>query len=268
MTAVQKGNTCMIYIDGERYGSCITTLRPAEFASSITQSWLGRSPYSADAYMTNTLMDNFRIYSKALTAAQVKALYDVRPQPVEPQELSFPVVFNFTTAADTEGQFTGTLENGAELTTFGSTPVLNLGSTDGYFDFGADFSKVVNSLDRTFTISTTLYIPETTSIDGAGNFIWCFAKSSSQGYLFLSAKDTRYAITQTSYSNEAKSSAPMVSVSAEASLPLFPELFHLGIGDVHQILAICDYTAPLLDDVVIELHAVRMLVYELQGLGF
>ena len=202
VTAVQKGNTCMIYIDGERYGSCITTLRPAEFASSITQSWLGRSPYSADAYMTNTLMDNFRIYSKALTAAQVKELYDARPQPVEPQELSFPVVFNFTTATDTEGQFTGTLENGAELTTFGSTPVLNLGSTDGYFDFGADFSKVVNSLDRTFTISTTLYIPETTSIDGEGNFVWCFAKSSSQGYLFLSAKDTRYAITQTNYNGE------------------------------------------------------------------
>ena len=202
VTVVQKGNTCAIYIDGERCGSCTTTLRPAEFASSITQSWLGRSPYSADAYMTNTLMDNFRIYSKALTAAQVKELYDARPQQSEQQEVTFPVVFDFSTASDTQGLFTGTLANGAELTTFGSTAVLNLGAADGYFDFGADFSRVTGSLGSTFTISTTLYIPETTSINGAGNFIWCFAKSSSQGYLFLSAKDTRYAITQTNYSGE------------------------------------------------------------------
>jgi len=201
VTAVQKGNTCAIYIDGEKRGTCITTLRPADFAASITQSWLGRSPYSADAYMTNTLMDNFRIYSKALTAAQVKELYNSRPQQEERAQ-TFPVIFDFTTEKDTQGQFTGTLENGATLTTFASTPVLDLGQTDGYFDFGPEFSQVVNSLDDQFTISTTLYIPQTTSISGAGNFIWCFAKSSSQGYIFLSAKDTRYAITKTSYGNE------------------------------------------------------------------
>ena len=94
------------------------------------------------------------------------------------------------------------MKNGAELTTFGQTPVLSLGSTDGYFDFGEDFGKAVNKLNDAFSISTTLYVPQSTSISGAGNFIWCFARSSSQGYLFLSAKDTRYSISMTNWSGE------------------------------------------------------------------
>ncbi len=201
VTAVQRGNTCAIYIDGKQRGTCNTSLRPASFASSITQSWLGRSPYESDAYMTNTMMDNFRIYADALTDEEVNTLYEARPKQ-ESEEVTYPVIFDFSTLKDVEGQFTGTLKNGAELTTFGQTPVLSLGSTDGYFDFGEDFGKAVNKLNDAFSISTTLYVPQSTSISGAGNFIWCFARSSSQGYLFLSAKDTRYSISMTNWSGE------------------------------------------------------------------
>ena len=207
VTAVQSGNTCAIYVDGEQKGTVSTTIRPSSFASSITQSWLGRSPYSADAYMTNTMMDNFRIYSKALTAAEVKALYDARPKQQTEGEVTFPISFDFSSVNDAKGQFTGTLKNGAELQAFGSRTVLNLGSSDGYFDFGSDFRRVMSRLDNTFTISTTLYVPKTTSVSGAGNFIWCFAKSSSEGYLFLSAKDTRYSISTSNWSGETNVSA-------------------------------------------------------------
>ena len=69
----------MLYIDGERCGSNTITTKPSNFASSAKQCWLGRSPYEADAYMTNTMMDNLRIYNKALTATQVKELYNSRP---------------------------------------------------------------------------------------------------------------------------------------------------------------------------------------------
>lgn len=210
VTVTQQGTTCTIYIDGESKGTSSITMHPADFASSITQSWLGRSPYSGDAYMTNTMMDNFRIYSRALSADEAKALFDARPgQEAQQEEVKFPVIFDFATLSDAQGQFTGSLKNGAELTTFGSTPVLSLGSEDGYFDFGSDFSKVLGSLDDAFTISTTLYVPKTTSVGGAGNFIWCFSKSSSQGYLFLSAKDTRYSISPTNWSGEANVSAAM-----------------------------------------------------------
>ena len=215
VTVVQEGNTCTIYIDGEKRGTCSTSKHPAEFASSVTQSWLGRSPYSADAYMTNTMMDNFRIYGKALTAEQVKTLFDARPGQEVQEQVKYPVIYDFASLNDAEQQFTGTLKNGAELTTFASTPVLSLGSADGYFDFGEDFGKAVNSLDDKFTISTTLYVPKTTSVSGAGNFIWCFSKSSSQGYLFLSAKDTRYAISPTNWSGEAGVSAQMPIAQGE-----------------------------------------------------
>ena len=214
VTVVQNGSSCVIYVDGVRKGSVTTSIHPSEFASSVTQSWLGRSPYSGDAYMTNTMMDNFRIYSKALTEAEVKMLSDARPQQ-ETDEVTFPVAFDFSTLSDAQEQFTGTLKNGAVLTNFGSTPVLNLGSSDGYFDFGADFAGVMSKLDESFSISTTLYVPTTTSVSGAGNFIWCFAKSSSQGYLFLSAKDTRYAISPTNWSGESGVSAAMPIAQGE-----------------------------------------------------
>lgn len=207
ITAVQSGSTCAIYVDGVRRGSVSTSLHPSSFASEITQSWLGRSPYSADAYMTNTMMDNFRIFKKALTDNEVKALYDARPAQQAEDEVTFPIVYDFSTLKDNEGQFTGSLKNGATLTTFGIMPVLSLGSSDGYFDFGEDFYKATSHLDNTFTISTTLYVPKTTSVSGAGNFIWCFAKSSSQGYLFLSAKDTRYSISTTNWSGESNVTA-------------------------------------------------------------
>ena len=190
-------------------------MHPSEFAASITQSWLGRSPYSGDAYMTNTMMDNFRIYAKALTDDEIKALYDARPQQQAEEEVTFPVSFDFSTLSDAQGQFTGTLKNGAELTTYGSKSVLNLGDANGYFDFGESFGEVVGKLDGSFTISTTLYVPKTTSVSGAGNFIWCFAKSSSQGYLFLSAKDTRYAITTTNWSGETSVNANMPIAQGE-----------------------------------------------------
>ena len=214
VTVVQSGSSCYIYIDGVRKGSVTTSIKPASFASNITQSWLGRSPYSGDAYMTNTKMDNFRIYSKALTAEEVQMLSAARPQE-ETEEVTFPIVFDFSTLNDAEGQFTGSLKNGAILANFDAMPVLSLGSSDGYFDFGEDFGKAMGKLDQSFSISTTLYVPKTTSVSGAGNFIWCFARSSSQGYLFLSAKDTRYSISPTNWSGESNVSAAMPIAQGE-----------------------------------------------------
>ena len=215
VTVTQRSSLCTIYVDGEKKGTVTTSIHPADFASGITQSWLGRSPYESDAYMTNTMMDNFRIFSKALSADEVKILYEARPKQKEDEEVIFPILFDFSKLSDVTDQFTGTLMNGAELTKYGSHSVLSLGSADGYFDFGADFRKVMSCLDDKFTITTTLYIPKSTSVSGAGNFIWCFAKSSSQGYLFLSAKDTRYAITTTNWSGETSVNANMPIAQGE-----------------------------------------------------
>ena len=215
ITAVQSGSTCAIYVDGVRRGTVSTSLHPSSFASNVTQSWLGRSPYSADAYMTNTMMDNFRIFKKALTAAEVQTLFEARPAQQAEEDVTFPIIYDFSTLKDIEGQFTGSLKNDAKLTTFGVLPVLSLGSNDGYFDFGEEFGKAVGKLDETFSISTTLYVPKTTSVSGAGNFIWCFARSSSQGYLFLSAKDTRYSISTSNWSGESNVTASIPIAQGE-----------------------------------------------------
>ena len=79
VTLVQKGSTSTLYIDGEEKATATISLKPTTFGYQLTDNWLGRSPFSSDAYMTNTYMDNLRIYNTALTATQVQTLADQRP---------------------------------------------------------------------------------------------------------------------------------------------------------------------------------------------
>ena len=125
---------------------------------------------------------------------------------------NFPIVYDFTTNKDTQNQFTSSLQNGATLETFGSYGVLNLGSDNGYIDLGNQFGNMILSLGSNFTISVTLFVPTTTDISGNGNFIWCFSRSSNSGYMFINAKEMRYAITQSSWNDE-------TSVNPAAALP-------------------------------------------------
>lgn len=125
---------------------------------------------------------------------------------------SYPVVFDFEGNKDTQSLFEGTLQNGASLTSLGSYGVLGLGASDGYFDLGSDFAGMVQGLGSSFTVSVNLFVPTGTDISGNGNFIWCFCKSNTEGYMFLNAKDLRYAITQSTWTGE-------TSVNAATALP-------------------------------------------------
>ena len=111
------------------------------------------------------------------------------------------VKFDFTTVSDTSGYYTGSLKSGATLTTFSGKPILDLGSNNGYFDFGSSIGDVISHLDA-YSMSVNLFIPTSSTITGAGNFIWCFAKSSSTGYQFLGASESRCATSLTNYSGE------------------------------------------------------------------
>jgi len=64
--------TMKLYLDGEQVGSAATKLLPKDLGVT-TQNWLGRSQYVADAYFFG-LLDEFRIYNKALSAAEVRYL--------------------------------------------------------------------------------------------------------------------------------------------------------------------------------------------------
>jgi hypothetical protein len=83
VVVVQRGQQCKIFIDGIHKGTGTTSIHAADLANAVTQCWLGRSPFVADAYMTNTLMDNFRIYNESLSDEQIMSLYDSRPKTSE-----------------------------------------------------------------------------------------------------------------------------------------------------------------------------------------
>ncbi len=115
---------------------------------------------------------------------------------------TFPIVYDFSSVNDTQSRYTGSLQNGATLESLGTYGVLNLGTNNGYFDLGSSFGNMIQGLGNAFTVSVDVFVPTTSDISGNGNFIWCFSRSSNRGYLFLGAKEMRYAITQWSYTQE------------------------------------------------------------------
>ena len=67
-----NGATGTLYVDGVNVGSNnAMTLKPSDMGST-TQNWIGRSQYS-DPYL-NGRVDDFRIYTRALTASEIAVL--------------------------------------------------------------------------------------------------------------------------------------------------------------------------------------------------
>lgn len=78
MAFVQSGNTGRLYINGEAVGATSMPINSANYGeASITCCWIGRPPFSGDAYLTNTLVYDFRLYDSALTTADIKNLATV-----------------------------------------------------------------------------------------------------------------------------------------------------------------------------------------------
>jgi hypothetical protein len=61
-----------LYLDGDLVGTAATTLLPKDLGNT-NQNWLGRSQYTADAYFSG-MLDEFRIYKRVLSAAEVRYL--------------------------------------------------------------------------------------------------------------------------------------------------------------------------------------------------
>jgi hypothetical protein len=69
-----SGNTAAMYVQGSQVAqNTHMTLSPMSLGTT-TQNWLGRSQYSYNPYMAGQI-DNLRIYSRALTQAEVSELY-------------------------------------------------------------------------------------------------------------------------------------------------------------------------------------------------
>ncbi|MDH7599703.1 MAG: LamG domain-containing protein, partial [Sedimentisphaerales bacterium] len=71
------GMMMYLYLDGDLVGSGATLVLPRDLGVT-TQNWLGRSQFTADSYF-NGQLDEFRIYNRALSAAEVRYLAGDRP---------------------------------------------------------------------------------------------------------------------------------------------------------------------------------------------
>ncbi len=69
----QSGNTGTIYIDGVSTKTGNITLLPTTLGATAF-NYIGKSPYGSDQILLNSMLYDFRIYNKALTATQVSTL--------------------------------------------------------------------------------------------------------------------------------------------------------------------------------------------------
>ena len=69
--------TGTLYVDGVSVGTnTAMTLRPSNLGNTAN-NWIGRSAFTQDPFF-NGLIDDFRIYNRALSAAEITALFAVR----------------------------------------------------------------------------------------------------------------------------------------------------------------------------------------------
>ena len=74
ITVTADADMTRIYVDGMLRGSGKTNTSALTLDAS-TVAWIGRSPYSADALMSQTFFDDFAVYDCVLSPEQVLALY-------------------------------------------------------------------------------------------------------------------------------------------------------------------------------------------------
>ena len=70
---VQRITSSSLYVNGERkqYLSTGVPQPKGHFKNAPTVNWLGRAPFTGDAYVTQALVSDFRIYDRALSNAEV-----------------------------------------------------------------------------------------------------------------------------------------------------------------------------------------------------
>lgn len=128
-------------------------------------------------------------------------------------EANLKLHFNFENAAGNAvpeavsgGTLKGTLQNNAKVEKMGKYHVLNLGSTNGYFDMGVGAGKVIAGCTN-FTISMYYYVNANQNISGLGNFLFTFStkdacSSNAGSYYFYTLNSQRFAASPAGFEGE------------------------------------------------------------------
>jgi rhamnogalacturonan endolyase len=177
MAVTISGSVGTLYINGVQVGqNASMTLNPASLGST-TQNYLGHSQFSTDPYYTGKL-DDFRIYSRALSAAEVNALVTPTATTVNVSPTSASLSLNGTRqfAATVVDQFGATMTGQSVTWTANGGSVSNTGlftapSSEGQFTvtatsgaaFGAATVDVVNATPSVATAAAASPSPVTGS---------------------------------------------------------------------------------------------------------
>jgi hypothetical protein len=73
VTYTQSGNTGTIYINGISVKTASVTTKPSALGAT-TNNYIGRSCYSSDAYLLNSLLTDFRVYNRSLSTTEIVSL--------------------------------------------------------------------------------------------------------------------------------------------------------------------------------------------------
>lgn len=98
------------------------------------------------------------------------------------------------------------LMNQAGVRSLGTAQVLDLGDQNGYLDMGTAVGELIAGLED-FSITTAIFIDESSNITGNGNFVWAFSTSPACGqysgkYIAYRVNRQRYALSTGGYGNE------------------------------------------------------------------
>ncbi len=154
VAVTKSGNTGRLYVNGAQVGqNTAMTLSPSSLGNT-TQNWIGRSQYTGDPFLDGQV-DDFRIYNRALSAAEVQSL-------ANPSGGTGPIAwYQFEgNANDSSGNGrNGTLVNGPTFVAGQVGQAVNLDGTNDHVSLPAG---IVNSLSN-FSIATWVRLDTTSA---------------------------------------------------------------------------------------------------------
>jgi hypothetical protein len=74
VAVTKSGNVGTLYVNGAQVGQNTSMSLSPSSLGNTTNNWIGRSQYSADPFLDGQI-DDFRIYNRALSAAEVLSLF-------------------------------------------------------------------------------------------------------------------------------------------------------------------------------------------------
>ncbi|MFC0505431.1 beta-L-arabinofuranosidase domain-containing protein [Micromonospora costi] len=116
VTISTADRTGRLYVDGDQVGENPIDLTPADLGSTTT-NWIGRSPSLNDPYL-NATVDDVRVYRRALTGAEVRALATADPAQESPDRTDLVAWYRFEEEGETARDHSG---NGRDATIVGTS---------------------------------------------------------------------------------------------------------------------------------------------------